>query len=99
LAYKVGFSKRACKDLEKIKRSKLAGKVYEISCILSENPYKSPPSFEKLNGNLEGRFSRRVNEQHRYVYRVLPNDTGEKDGNGNLYEGFVKVQSVWSHYE
>ena len=40
--------------------------------ILAEDPFRSPPPFEKLVGDLAGAFSRRINIQHRLVYQVLP---------------------------
>lgn len=43
--------------------------------------------FEKLIGDLEGAYSRRINIQHRLVYQVLED------------EKVVKVLRLWSHYE
>ena len=99
MAYKVILSKQACKDLEKLKNAGLARQAKSITVLLGEDPYRYPPSFEKLLGELHGIFSRRINIQHRYVYRILANDVGEKDEGGNLYEGFVHVLRMWTHYE
>jgi Txe/YoeB family toxin of toxin-antitoxin system len=99
LAYKVIFSRQANKDLEKIKKVGLGWAVKKITDVLKENPYKTPPYFEKLTGDLHDYFSRRINIKHRYVYQILPNDTGVKDENGNLYNGFVHVLRMWTHYE
>lgn len=85
--WKIVFTKQALKDAEKIKQSGLQSKVTELLAILSENPYKAPPLFEKLTGDLTGSFSRRINIQHRLVYQVL--DDIET----------VKVLRMWPHYE
>jgi Txe/YoeB family toxin of toxin-antitoxin system len=55
--------------------------------LLANDPFRSPPPFEKLVGDLAGAYSRRINIQHRLVYQVLPE------------EGVVKVLRMWSHYE
>lgn len=55
--------------------------------LLANNPYQTPPSYEKLVGDLSGAYSRRINGQHRLVYQVLEN------------EKMVKVLRMWSHYE
>ena len=66
---------------------------------LKENPYQYPPAYEKLQGDLKGLYSRRINRQHRIVYDILPNDEGLKDENGVLYIGIVKIIRMWTHYE
>ena len=48
---------------------------------------QSSPPFEKLVGDLEGAYSRKINIQHRLVYQVL-----------KRYKT-VKVIRVWTHYE
>jgi Txe/YoeB family toxin of toxin-antitoxin system len=55
--------------------------------LLGEDPYRSPPPFEKLIGDLSGAYSRRINMQHRLVYQVLDE------------EKVVKVLRMWTHYE
>jgi len=55
--------------------------------VIEENPYQTPPPFEKLVGDLAGACSRRINIQHRLVYQVLE------------VEHVVKVLRLWSHYE
>lgn len=88
MEWTIVFSRHAKKDLEKIKANKsLKRKVCELFEIIEKNPYQNPPRYEKLQGDLEGKFSRRINIQHRLVYEV---DEQEKQ---------VKVLSVWTHYE
>ena len=55
--------------------------------ILCENPYQTPPLYEKLIGDLTGAYSRRINIQHRLVYQIIDD------------EKLVKVIRMWTHYE
>jgi Txe/YoeB family toxin of toxin-antitoxin system len=55
--------------------------------ILQKNPFKSPPPFEKLTGNLSGFYSRRINIQHRLIYEVFEDAK------------IVRVLRMWTHYE
>ena len=85
--WRVVFTNRAQKDAKKIAASNLRAKAEEILEVLAEDPFKSPPTFEKLVGDLTGAYSRRINIQHRMVYQVLNE------------EKTVKVLSMWSHHE
>lgn len=85
--YKVVYTKRAKKDAAKIKQSSLADRTKELIDLLKEDPYRTPPDFEKLTGKLKGSFSRRINIQHRLVYQVYEQ------------EKTVKILSMWTHYE
>ena len=85
--YKVVYRKQAVKDIPKIKSIGLADKTKNLIDIIRENPYKNPPPYEKLVGDLQGAYSRRINIQHRLVYQVLEE------------EKTVKIISIWSHYE
>lgn len=67
--------------------SGLRTNVERLLQVLREDPWRSPPPFEKLIGDLTGAFSRRINIQHRLVYQILD------------HEGVVKVLRMWSHYE
>ncbi len=69
--WQVKFSKEAEKDKQLLKQAGLAEKAKKLLNVLSVNPYQVPPSYEKLVGNLKGYYSRRINIQHRIVYRVL----------------------------
>ena len=81
------FTKNAQKDKTKLKASGLEKKAKILLTLLSENPFKTPPSYEKLVGDLDGYYSRRINIQHRLVYKV------------NSQKHIVIVHSMWSHYE
>lgn len=85
--YKIVYTKRAVKDIPKLKAAKLDKKAQALIELLRQNPYQMPPTFEKLQGDLAGAYSRRINIQHRLVYEVLEE------------EKIVKIISLWTHYE
>ena len=85
--YSIVYSRKAQKDISKLKSAGLEKRVKILIDILRENPYQNPPSYEKLSGILQHMYSRRINSQHRLVYEVF-----EK-------EKIVKIVSLWSHYE
>lgn len=87
LAWKIVFTSSAQKDSIKIQNSGLHKKVAVLLDIISENPYTTPPSYEKLKGALEGYYSRRINIQHRLVYKIY-----EK-------EQTLQIIRMWTHYE
>ena len=85
--WQVVFTKQAQKDAKKLSAAGLRPKAEKLIAILRENPYTTPPPFEKLLGDLSGAFSRRINIQHRLVYQILDD------------EKVVKVIRMWTHYE
>ena len=87
VAFKLVFTRQAQKDAKKIASSGLKEKVKELLKIVAEDPYMTPPAFEKLVGDLSGACSRRINIQHRLVYQVYEQ------------ERIVKVLRMWPHYE
>jgi Txe/YoeB family toxin of toxin-antitoxin system len=97
--FKLIYTAGARKDYQKAKHSPLLVKIRELLAILEADPLQTPPPFERLTGNLNGAFSRRINRQHRLVYEILDNDTGLKNPSGDLYEGIVKIIRLWTHYE
>lgn len=68
--HQITYAKTALKDIPKIKSAHLDNKVKTLLNIIRENPYQTPPSYEKLVGDLKGMFSRKINIQHRLVYEV-----------------------------
>lgn len=94
--YLVKFSKQADKDKKLLRGAGLDKKAKELLNIIAENPFRTPPPYEGLVGNLDGFYSRRINLQHRLVYEVYPDAVTE---NGVEYEGTVKVVRMWTHYE
>ncbi|NQS90012.1 Txe/YoeB family addiction module toxin [Patescibacteria group bacterium] len=87
MSWRVVFIKQAQKDARKISTAGLRSKPDKLIQILHENPYQTPPTFQKLLGDLSGAFSRRTSIQHRLVYQIF----GE--------ERTVKIIRMWTHYE
>jgi toxin YoeB len=85
--WQVVFTKQAQKDAKKLSAVGLRPTAEQLIDILRENPYKTPPPFEKLLGDLSGAFSRRINIQHRSVYQILDD------------KKVVKIIRMWAHYE
>ena len=85
--YTIKYTKAAVKDIPKLKAAHLDSKAKLLIDLIRENPYQTQPSYEKLIGNLQGLFSRRINLQHRLVYEVYEN------------EKVIKIISMWTHYE
>lgn len=85
--YEIVFTKQAQKDKKLLKQARLDKRAKALLDVIAENPFKNPPRYEKLVGDLAGYYSRRINVQHRLVYEV--------------YEELktVKVLSMWTHYE
>lgn len=94
--YRIVFEKQALKDLEKLKISGLSEKARKLVDIIRENPYQKPPRYEKLVGNLDGLYSRRINIQHRLVYQVYQEPITVDNF---VYQGTVKIIRMWTHYE
>jgi Txe/YoeB family toxin of toxin-antitoxin system len=85
--WRVVFTKQAKKDAKKLAAVGLRPKAEKLLDILRDNPYRTPPTYEKLLGDLSGACSRRINIKHRLVYQILDN------------EKVVKVIRMWTHYE
>jgi len=85
--WRVIYTKHALKDAKKISQSNLKKRTQELLSLLEQDPFQNPPQFERLVGDLEGAYSRRINIQHRLIYQVLHE------------EKIVKVLRMWTHYE
>ena len=83
----IKYSKQAVKDSKRIEQSNLKQSVIELLEVLKANPFQNPPPYEKLIGDLTGKYSRRINIQHRLVYEVFE------------AEKIVRVLRMWTHYE
>jgi Txe/YoeB family toxin of toxin-antitoxin system len=84
---KIVYTKRALKDILKLKSAGLDNKAKALIELIRENPFKTPPSYEKLQGDLHGAYSRRINIQHGLIYEVIET------------EHTIKIISMWTHYE
>ena len=87
MSWKIVYAKQAQKDAKKLAASGLKSKAEELLKILGLDPYQNRPSFEKLVGDLDGAYSRRINIQHRLVYEIF------------VTEKIVRVLRMWTHYE
>lgn len=87
MTWQLHFGRDARKDAKKVQQAGLQKKVDALLDILEDDPFRSPPSYERLVGDLDGYYSRRINLQHRLVYRV---DKVAKR---------VFVERMWTHYE
>ena len=85
--YKIKFSKQAEKDKIKLKSSGLDKNCKSILTLMLEDPFCYPPAYEKLSGDLNGLYSRRINRQHRIVYEV--NEENKE----------IRIIRMWSHYD
>lgn len=87
MGWTLRYSKEARKDAERLYRAGLGKKTAVLLDVIAKNPFQNPPPYEKLSGELRGRFSRRINIHHRIVYEVIKK------------EKIVNVLRMWTHYE
>jgi toxin YoeB len=87
VSWQLVFTRQAQKDAKKLAAAGLKRKAEELLKILAQNPFQTPPPYEKLIGDLLGAYSRRINIQHRLVYQV------------HVDEKTVKIIRMWTHYE
>ncbi len=85
--YKLKFTSLALKDKKKIDKSNLSERLKKLLDLIVINPFCYPPSYEKLSGNMKIYYSRRINREHRLVYRV---DESKKE---------IYIIRMWTHYE
>jgi toxin YoeB len=85
--WQVVFARHALKDAKKLSTVGLREKAQALLDVLARDPLQNPPPYEKLVGDLDGTYSRRINIQHRLVYEVFKK------------ERIVRVLRMWTHYE
>lgn len=85
--YTVVYTKAAAKHITLLKSANLDKWAKKLVDLVTEKPFQNPPPYEKLPGDMNGLYSRRINIQHRLVYQVYSE------------EKTVKIISMWSHYE
>ena len=86
MSWRLKYAKQAQKDSLKLASVGLKGKAEKLLAVLAENPYQSPPNFEKLKGTSTSVYSRRINLQHRLVYEVFE------------AEKIIRILRMWTHY-
>lgn len=87
MTWQIVYAKQALKDARKLSAGGLKPKAEVLLKILQVNPLQNPPPYEKLVGDLEGAYSRRINIQHRLVYEIFDADK------------VVRVLRMWTHYK
>lgn len=87
MSWSIVYTKQAQKDAKEIAASNLKSQAERLLEILAQDPFQTPPPFEKLSGDLAGAYSRRINIQHRLVYQVYSK------------QRTVKILRMWTHYE
>ncbi|MBC7972538.1 MAG: Txe/YoeB family addiction module toxin [Verrucomicrobia bacterium] len=87
MSWNLVYTKQAQKDAKKLASSNLRTQAQTLLDIIQTNPFQNPPPYEKLVGDLNGAYSRRINIQHRLVYEVIES------------EHTVKILRMWTHYE
>jgi toxin YoeB len=84
--WRIVYSKQAQKDAKLLAASGLKARAQTLLAVIAEDPFATPPRFEKLVGDLAGCYSRRIKIQHRLVYEVYADDK------------IVHVLRMWTHY-
>lgn len=87
MSWRVVYTNQAVKDARNLAAAGYKAKAQRLLDTFAEDPYRTPPPFEKLVGDLAGAYSRRINIQHRLVYQILD------------AEKTVKVLRMWTHYD
>lgn len=87
VVYSIVYTKKSTADIQNLKAAKLEKKAKALLDLIKNNPFQTPPPYEKLQGDLQGAYSRRINIKHRLVYEVFEN------------EKIIKIISLWTHYE
>jgi len=87
VTWQLVYTRIANKDAKKLVSAGLKPKALALLEVIKENPFQSPPPYEKLVGDLQGAYSRRINIRHRLVFEVLTDSRT------------VKILRMWSHYE
>ena len=87
MTWRVVYTSQARRDAKKLARSGLKPQTERLLALLAKDPYQTPPSYERLLGDLAGACSRRINIHHRLVYQVMDNIKT------------VKIIRMWTHYE
>ena len=84
---KVIFSPSALSDLKLFRsgNQKLVFKILEVITDIQSEPFKGIGKPEPLKGNYKGFWSRRIDDEHRLVYRVT--------------DDFIEIHSCYGHYD
>ena len=86
------YSKKAQKDRQFWKKSgnkAIMNKITALIADIQRHPFEGIGKPEPLKHQLQGRWSRRINKEHRIVYRVTEENTIE----------ILSILSLKGHYE
>jgi len=87
VSWRLVFTRQAKKDAKKIVQTGLKPQTNRLLDFLREDPYRNPPPYERLVGDLSGACSRRINIRHRLICQILDDIKT------------VKIIRMWTHYE
>ena len=87
MTWNLAHSKYAINDAKKLSAAGLKDKAQALLDLIKVDPFQNPPPYEKLVGDLQGLYSRRINIQHRLVYEVFRK------------EKTIRILRMWTHYE
>ena len=87
VTWNLAYSKYAIKDAKKLSAAGLKDKAQALLDLIKVDPFQNPPPYEKLVGDLQGVYSRRINIQYRLVYEVFRE------------EKTIRILRMWTHYE
>ena len=87
VTWNLAYSKYAIKDAKKLSAAGLKDKAQALLDLIKVDPFQNPRPYEKLVGDLQGLYSRRINIQHRLVYEVFRK------------EKTIRILRMWTHYE
>jgi Txe/YoeB family toxin of toxin-antitoxin system len=85
--WRVVYTRDGLKDKKRAYEAGFKSKIISLLKLIKTDPFASYPPYEKLIGAMKGTYSRRINLQHRLVYRV------------NEEEHTIVVLALWTHYE
>ncbi len=83
------YSEEAQKDIEYWKRSGnkvVQKKISQLLNAIEENPFEGIGKPEMLKHNLAGLWSRRINQEHRIIYKLTARET-------------IRIYSLRGHYD
>ena len=81
------FTQMAIDEMNRFKsgQQQLAFKILELITDIQKNPFSGLGKPEALKGNLKGYWSRRINDEHRLLYKV----TNE----------IIEIYKCYGHYD
>lgn len=85
----IGFTDEALKDLHYWKKSgdkAIQKKIQSLLEDIKNSPFEGIGKPHALKGNLSGSWSRRIDQEHRIIYRQMS-------------DGSIEIESLKGHYD